>query len=45
MLLNQILDAAVEDGLLPKSPLKSKRIKIKGAASKETPPYMSKRAI
>lgn len=39
VVLNQILDAAVEDGLLPKSPLKSKRIKIKGAASKETPPY------
>ena len=29
VVLNQILDAAVEDGLLPKSPLKSKRIKIK----------------
>lgn len=39
VVLNQILDAAVEDGLLPKNPLKSKRIKIKGAASKETPPY------
>ena len=39
VVLNQILDAAVEDGLLPKSSLKSKRIKIKGAASKETPPY------
>lgn len=39
VVLNQILDAAVEDGLLPKNPLKSKRIKIKGVASKETPPY------
>ena len=33
MVLNQILDAAVEDGLIPKSPLKSKRIKITGKAS------------
>lgn len=39
IVLNQILDAAVEDGLLLKNPLKSKRIKIKGVASKETPPY------
>lgn len=39
VVLNQILDAAVEDNLLVKNPLKSKRIKIKGAASKETPPY------
>lgn len=39
IVLNQILDAAVEDGLLLKNPLKSKRIKIKGAASKETLPY------
>ena len=34
--LNQILDAAVEDGLIVKSPLRSKRIKITGRASKAT---------
>lgn len=34
-----ILDAAVEDGLIVKSPLKSKRIKITGKASKATAPY------
>ena len=39
MVLNQILDAAVEDGLIPKSPLKSKRIKITGKASQATVPY------
>lgn len=39
IVLNQILDTAVEDNLIPKNPLKSKRIKIKGKASKETPPY------
>ena len=37
--LNQILDAAVEDGLIVKSPLRSKRIKITGRASKATAPY------
>ena len=39
MVLNQILDAAVEDGLIPKNPLKSKRIKITGKASQATVPY------
>lgn len=39
MVLNQILDAAVEDGLIAKSPLQSKRIKITGRASKATAPY------
>lgn len=39
MVLNQILDAAVEDGLIVKSPLRSKRIKITGRASKATAPY------
>lgn len=39
MVLNQILDAAVEDGLIAKSPLRSKRIKITGRASKATAPY------
>lgn len=39
IVLNQILDAAVEDGIIPKSPLRSGRLKINGSASKETPPY------
>ena len=39
MVLNQILDAAVEDGLIVKNPLKSKRIKITGKASQATVPY------
>ena len=39
MVLNQILDAAVEDKLLPANPLKSRRLKITGKASKATPPY------
>lgn len=38
MVLNQILDAAVEDGLITKSPLRSKRIKITGKASQPTTP-------
>ena len=39
MVLNQIFDAAVEDGLIGKNPLKSKRIKITGKASQATVPY------
>lgn len=39
MVLNQILDAAVEDGIITKSPLRSKRIKITGKASQPTAPY------
>lgn len=39
IVLNQILDAAVEDNLLPKNPLKSKRLKITGRESKTTAPY------
>ena len=39
IVLNQILDAAVEDGIIPKSPLRSGRLKINGSASRETPPY------
>lgn len=39
MVLNQILDAAVEDGLITKNPLKSKRIKITGKTSQPTAPY------
>jgi integrase len=37
--LNQILETAIEDGLIPKNPLKSKRLKITGKASKPTEPY------
>lgn len=39
MVLNQILDAAVEDKLITTNPLKSRRIKITGKASKATEPY------
>ena len=39
MVLNQILDAAVEDGLIEKNPLKYKRIKITGKTSQATVPY------
>lgn len=39
VVLNQILDAAVEDKLLTQNPLKSKRLKITGTASKATEPY------
>lgn len=39
MVLNQILDFAVEDGLLSQNPLKSRRLKVTGEASKATPPY------
>lgn len=39
IVLNQILNAAVEDGFLDKNPLKSSRLKINGEASRETKPY------
>jgi len=39
MVLNMILEAAVEDGLLPRNPLKSRRIKLTGEASKVTKEY------
>lgn len=39
MVLNQILDAAVEDKLISQNPVKSRRVKITGKASKATPPY------
>ena len=39
MVLNMILEAAVEDGLLPRNPLKSRRLKITGEASKVTKEY------
>lgn len=38
-LLNQVLNAAVDDEFLVKSPLKSDRIKITGAESTTTKPY------
>ena len=39
MVLNMILEAAVEDGLLPRNPLKSRRIKLTGEAGKVTKEY------
>lgn len=39
VVLNMILEQAVEDELLRRNPLASKRIRIKGAASKPTEPY------
>ena len=39
MVLNMILEAAVEDGLLTRNPLKSRRLKITGEASKLTKEY------
>jgi len=39
MVLNQILDSAVEDKILTQNPLKSKRVKVTGKASKATTPY------
>jgi hypothetical protein len=37
--LNQVFDAAVEENIISKNPLKSKRLKITGKASKPTAPY------
>lgn len=39
MVLNQILEAALEDKLITTNPLSSRKIKITGAASKVTVPY------
>ncbi len=39
MVLNQIMDAAVEDKLIATNPVKSRRVKVTGKASKATPPY------
>ena len=39
VVLNMILDAAIEDGYIVKNPLKSKRFKITGAASEFTKEY------
>ena len=39
IVLNMILDAAVEDNLLERNPLKSKRLRITGTASKVREPY------
>ncbi len=39
IVLNQILDAAVEDKIITQNPVKSRRVKITGKASKATAPY------
>lgn len=39
VVLNQILDAAVEDRIIPQNPAKSRRVKITGKASKAIVPY------
>ena len=39
MVLNQILEAALEDKLIPTNPLRSRKVKIKGTASKPTELY------
>ncbi len=39
MVLNQILDAAVEDGIIKQNPVKSRRVKVTGKASTPTAPY------
>lgn len=39
MVLNQIMDAAVEDKLITNNPVKSRRVKITGKASTPTAPY------
>lgn len=39
MVLNQIMDAAVEDKMIATNPVKSRRVKVTGKASKATPPY------
>ncbi len=39
IVLNMVLEQAVEENLLRKNPLTSKSIRITGAASKPTPPY------
>ena len=39
MVLNQIMEAALEDKLIGANPVKSRKVKIVGDASKATPPY------
>lgn len=39
MVLNQIMEAALEDKLINANPVKSRKVKIVGDASKATPPY------
>lgn len=39
MVLNQIMDAAIEDKLIAQNPVKSRKVKITGKASKATVPY------
>lgn len=37
--LNMIFEAAIDDKIIERNPIKSKQLKIKGKASKETEPY------
>ena len=39
VVLNMVLDFAVEDGIIDRNPAKSKRIKVTGKQSQETEPY------
>lgn len=39
IVLNMIFDTALEDGIISRNPMKSKRLKITGGASKATPAY------
>lgn len=39
IVLNQILQSAIDDGIIFKNPLKSSRLRIEGNMSKETQPY------
>ena len=39
MVLNMILESAVDDGIIPKNPMSSKRLRITGSASKVTEVY------
>lgn len=45
MVLNQILDTAVEDKMIPENPAKSKRVKVTGKASQLTPLYSEEQMI
>lgn len=39
LVLNQILESSVEDDIIARNPLRSKKLKIKGGSSVETKPY------
>lgn len=39
IVLNQVLDSAVDDDIITKNPLRSKKIRIEGAESRSTEPY------